>query len=87
MNIIGFALCLENSGCDDLELNKVYPIVEPEANDPESYLRIIDESEEDFIYPKEMFELVKIFPHKSTIVSWKISPLKIFSSFWTNKLK
>ncbi len=60
MNIIGFALCLENSGCDDLELNKVYPIVEPEANDPESYFRIIDESEEDYIYPKEMFELVNL---------------------------
>ena len=60
MNITGFALCLENSGCGDLELNKVYPIVESEANDPHSYLRIIDESEEDYIYPKEMFELVNL---------------------------
>lgn len=60
MKIIGLALCLENSDCGDLELNKVYPIVEPEANDPESYLRIIDESEEDYIYPKEMFELVNL---------------------------
>lgn len=58
MNVIGFALCLENSDCDDLELNKIYPIVEAEAKDPESYLRIIDESEEDYIYPKEMFEIV-----------------------------
>ena len=63
MNIIGLALCLENADCDDLELNKVYPIVEPEVNDPESYLRIIDESEEDYIYPKEMFELVNIRSH------------------------
>lgn len=60
MNITGFALCLENSGCDDLELNKVYPVVEAERNDPESYLRIIDESEEDYIYPKEMFEIVNL---------------------------
>ena len=52
MNIIGFALSLENSDCDDLELNKVYPILQPEANDPDSYLRVIDESEEDSIYPK-----------------------------------
>lgn len=58
MNIVGFALCLENSDCDDLELNKVYPIVEPEANDPDDYLRVIDESEEDYIYPKTMFEKV-----------------------------
>lgn len=60
MNIIGFALCLENSDCDDLELNKVYPVVESEANDPVDYLRVIDESEEDYIYPKAMFEIVSL---------------------------
>lgn len=60
MNIIGLALCLENSDCDDLELNKVYPIIEAEKNDPENYLRVIDESEEDFLYPKEMFEIVNL---------------------------
>ena len=58
MNIIGFALCLENSECDDLQLNKIYAIVEPETNDPQDYLRIIDESEEDYLYPRQMFEIV-----------------------------
>lgn len=60
MNIIGFVLCLENSDCDDLELNKVYPVVEAEDNDPESYVRIIDESEEDYIYPRSMFEMIEL---------------------------
>lgn len=60
MNIIALVLCLENSDCDDLELNKVYPIVEAEPNDPENYLRVIDESEEDYLYPKEMFEIVNL---------------------------
>ena len=60
MNIIGFALCLENSDSEDLELDKIYPVVEPETNDPEDYLRIIDESEEDYIYPKAMFEMVSL---------------------------
>ncbi|MGI8468888.1 MAG: hypothetical protein ACR2N3_10585 [Pyrinomonadaceae bacterium] len=60
MKIIDFAICLENSGCDDLELNKIYPVVEAETNDPETYLRIIDESEEDYIYPREMFEIVNL---------------------------
>ena len=58
MNIIGFALCLENSECSDLELNKIYPVVEPEHNDPPDYLRVIDESEEDYLYPLAMFEIV-----------------------------
>lgn len=60
MNIIGFALCLENSDCDDLELNKVYPVIEPESNDPDNYVRIVDESEEDYIYPRMMFEMVDL---------------------------
>ena len=60
MNVIGFALCLENSDCDDLELNKIYPIIEAETNDPETYLRIVDESEEDYIYPREMFEIINL---------------------------
>ena len=60
MTVIGFAICLENSGCDDLKLNKIYPIVAAETKDPESYLRIIDESEEDYIYPREMFEIVNL---------------------------
>lgn len=62
MNVIGFALCLENSDCEDLELNKVYPVVESDTDDPEDYLRVIDESEEDYIYPKSMFELVTLSP-------------------------
>ena len=58
MNIIGFALCLENSECGDLQLNKIYPVVEAEHNDPPEYLRVIDESEEDYLYLREMFEIV-----------------------------
>ncbi len=60
MKIVGFVLCLENSDCEDLELNKVYPVVEPEANDPANYLRVIDESEEDYLYPEQMFETVSL---------------------------
>ena len=60
MNVIGLALCLENSQCEDLELNKVYPVVEPEVSDPRDYIRIIDESEEDYIYPRSMFEMVTL---------------------------
>ncbi len=60
MNVIGFAVCLENSDCGDLELNKIYPVVEPDSNDPESYIRVIDESEDDYIYPRSMFQMVDL---------------------------
>ena len=52
---------MENSECDDLQLNKIYPVIEAEKNDPSDYLRVIDESEEDYLYPKQMFEIIN-FP-------------------------
>lgn len=60
MDIIGFVLCLENADCEDLELNKVYPVVAAESSDPDDYLRVMDESEEDYLYPKSMFEPVSL---------------------------
>jgi hypothetical protein len=59
MKFIGFALCLENENYQAaLELRKLYPIVEPEPNDPPDYLRIVDESGEDYLYPVESFAVV-----------------------------
>ena len=66
MNIVGFALCVENSDCGDLEFDKVYPVVEDDVNDPSDYLRIVDESGEDYIYPKAMFEIVNL-PTQSSL--------------------
>lgn len=60
MKIIGFALCLENDEEDSFVLNKLYPIIEPLENDPQTYLRIVDESGEDYLYPEIYFEVVKL---------------------------
>ena len=47
------ALCTDNEGYEAaLELRKVYVVAPPEANDPEGYLRIVDESGEDYLYPR-----------------------------------
>lgn len=57
--IIGFALCLENKEAEaSLELRKIYPVIEPEPNDPNDFVRLIDEDEEDYLYPREMFQLL-----------------------------
>lgn len=59
MKFTGFALCLENENYKAaLELRKLYPIVEPEPNDPPDYLRIVDESGEDYLYPATAFAVV-----------------------------
>ena len=47
--VIRFVLCIRNEGCDDLELRKVYQVIaDPDASE-EGYIRIIDESGEDYL--------------------------------------
>ncbi|MYE90200.1 hypothetical protein F4X33_14510 [Candidatus Poribacteria bacterium] len=55
-----FALCIENSDCDDLEKRKLYQILPDEAATQEGYMRIIDESGEDYLYPESYFILVEL---------------------------
>ncbi len=58
-----FAICLDNEGYEAaLELRKLYIVAPPEANDPEGYLRIIDESGEDYLYTSNGFEIVELPP-------------------------
>ncbi len=61
MKIIGYALCLNNTGHNaSLEVRKIYPIVEPYANDPQDYLRLIDESGEDYLYSNQRFSPINL---------------------------
>ena len=60
MKIIAFAICLEDDEEGSFMPNKIYPVLEPLENDPSDYLRIIDESGEDYLYPSVYFELIKL---------------------------
>ena len=56
-----FAVCVENTGfAASLELNKVYRIVSDAAAEQERQLRLIDESGDDYLYPAEMFVLIRV---------------------------
>ena len=56
-----YAICLDNEGYEvSLELRKLYLITAPEVNDPAGYLRIIDESGEDYLYPADWFAMVEV---------------------------
>lgn len=55
-----FALCVENSDCDDLEKRKVYQILPDAEAIHEGYLRVVDESGEDYLYPESYFILVEL---------------------------
>ena len=63
MKIIGYALCLNNTEYTvSLEIRKIYPIVEPHKNDIEGFLRIIDESGEDYLFSDERFTVLDLSP-------------------------
>jgi hypothetical protein len=55
-----FVVCISNEGCDDLELRKLYPVVTDSVPGEEEYLRVIDESGEDYLYPAKCFAQVDL---------------------------
>jgi hypothetical protein len=59
-----FVLCIENKDCDDLIKRKVYQLVPDETASQDSYLRIIDESGEDYLYPESYFVFIQL-PQKA----------------------
>ncbi|MEW6684790.1 MAG: hypothetical protein AB1393_01105 [Candidatus Edwardsbacteria bacterium] len=55
-----FALCIENKDCEDLEKRKIYQVLPDDEAAKEGYLRVIDESGEDYLYPQSYFILVQL---------------------------
>lgn len=70
-----FALCIENKDCEDLEKRKIYQVLPDDEAKKEGYLRVIDESGEDYLYPESYFILVQL-PREALealqMVSWSI---------------
>ena len=57
-----FMLCIENGGCEDIEQRKLYQILPDEKAAREGYLRVVDESQEDYLYPESYFIFVELPP-------------------------
>ncbi|HEX7957218.1 MAG TPA: hypothetical protein VF508_09760 [Pyrinomonadaceae bacterium] len=56
-----YALCVGNEGNEvSLELLKLYRVAAPEPNDPADWIRVVDESGEDYLYPAANFVLLKL---------------------------
>ncbi|HXV59986.1 MAG TPA: hypothetical protein VEK15_04775 [Vicinamibacteria bacterium] len=55
-----FALCVRTDDCEDLELRKVYAVLSDKRAAKDGYLRIIDESGEDYLYPETYFVIVDL---------------------------
>lgn len=55
-----FVLCVKNDDCDDLEKRKVYRMIVDSKAEKEGYLRVIDESGDDYLYPASYFVQVEL---------------------------
>lgn len=55
-----FAICIQNTEADDLCLRKLYEIVPDDKAVVAGYLRIIDDSGEDYLYPASCFILIEL---------------------------
>jgi hypothetical protein len=44
----------------DLQQMKIYRVAAAETNDPGNYLRVIDDSGEDYLYPARFFEAISL---------------------------
>ena len=53
-------LCVENRDCKDLERRKIYQVLPDDEASKEGYLRVIDESGEDYLYPESYFILLQL---------------------------
>jgi primosomal protein N' len=60
----GFVICVENRGAGDLEVRKVYRVVHDKDAAASGYVRVIDESGEDYLYPAAYFVFVAL-PQKA----------------------
>lgn len=58
-----FAICIDDGGyVDDLKVRTVYRILPDESAARSDYVRVIDETGEDYLYPTSLFVPVEVPP-------------------------
>ena len=62
INSTAFAICTFNQDCKDLQLLKVYPLLPDRDATAEGYVRVIDDSGEDYLYPDNYFMVIELSP-------------------------
>ena len=55
-----FLLCVRNRGCEDLQLRRLYRQLPDRAAAAEGYVRVVDDSGEDYLYPSRCFVAVEL---------------------------
>lgn len=55
-----FVICVANPESEDLEIRKIYQVLPDAAAAEDGYLRVVDESGEDYLYPADYFVAIDL---------------------------
>ena len=55
-----YAVCVRNDECEDLEIRKIYLIRPDKRAARDGYIRVVDESGEDYLYPESYFVSIRL---------------------------
>jgi hypothetical protein len=65
-----FVLCIDDGGYpESLEVRKVYVALTDEKAQSRQYLRVIDETGEDYLYPQNLFVPIQIPPEAIRVIA------------------
>jgi hypothetical protein len=68
--IVSYVLCIDDGGYpESLEVRKVYAVLSDDRAATNNYIRVIDETGEDYLYPAKHFVPVYIAPEYAKILS------------------
>lgn len=56
-----FAVCIDNTAYpDDLKMRTIYQVLPDESAARSNYIRVLDETGEDYLYPAELFVIIDV---------------------------
>ncbi len=64
-----FVMCVRNEQCEDLDLRKVYQVLPDRKASRDGYIRIVDESGEDYLYPESYFVPVSLLSQAQEVLA------------------
>lgn len=71
-----FAICINNGDyVDDLKVRTVYQVLPDESAARSGYIRVIDETGEDYLYPATYFVFVEVPPEEAAMIPQPAVPL------------
>jgi hypothetical protein len=55
-----FVVCTRNEDSEDLEIRKIYEVLPDASAERSGYIRMVDESGEDYLYPANYFAPIEL---------------------------